>query len=196
MSPGKTYQPRANSLAERVIGFLQQNPAECLSPADIAAKFDVAEPKNVHACLAAALQHGALARIHDADLGTVFMLPPSDAPPPARSGSGDRAHQPVQRIQPTKAAGFWRVQAVASQEAPGCRIAKGGPARALVHSHLVRSPDSDGASCVGGSVLGRVQRHERGRFLWIAHGACRADGQGRQPLWQAAGASIHHAQPG
>jgi len=56
-----TYTPRAGSVAYRVIDFLQRNPGEYLSRADIATKFECAA-QTIDTLLGDAMRSGLLAR--------------------------------------------------------------------------------------------------------------------------------------
>ena len=57
------WTPRAGSLAHRVIQWCTVHPYEELTASDIAVKFEVSRPENVHSQLAAAVRVGLLERV-------------------------------------------------------------------------------------------------------------------------------------
>ena len=68
-----TYTPNPASAAARVLAFLQANPSEELSGADVAEKFDLRR-NNVPASLSTAVRHGALTWSRNDDLTFVYRL--------------------------------------------------------------------------------------------------------------------------
>ena len=78
-----SYQPRAGSVAYRVIAFFQSNPDEELNRGDIAAKFD-AQPSSLDTLLLPAVQSGVLLKARAEDGSMVYRLgrTPLAAPKP------------------------------------------------------------------------------------------------------------------
>lgn len=66
----RLWRPRAGSLSARVIQWFRAQPDEELTAADIAIKFGVPRPENVHGQLAAAVAGGVLERERERDGAT------------------------------------------------------------------------------------------------------------------------------
>jgi len=80
MSTPPVYIPQTGSLADRVLGYLRDNPTEELTARDVAMKFDVPS-SSVKPCLATPEKHGELEYVRNDVLELVYRLPKSARKP-------------------------------------------------------------------------------------------------------------------
>ena len=102
------WHPRAGSLAERVLVWFCAHPDEELTAMDIAVKFGVSRPENVHGQLGAAVRAGRLARCA-AQTPHLYRLPtreeaegsaqPAPKPPIDIAGALRTARRLVQMLE-------------------------------------------------------------------------------------------------
>lgn len=84
------------SMAGRVMAFLRDNPEECLTADDVAAKFEVGR-KNVHTLLASRVESGYLQRTRNSDGDYIYTAGPALA-----SWSPDKPSTPTPKAKRTQ----------------------------------------------------------------------------------------------